>query len=74
MPDFMPTSPRGPPSGGWRCRAAMGPLTMTKVRPQMKKKPSEKMKKKPPEGKFGRVVKTLQPLRDGDAGELRVRS
>jgi hypothetical protein len=39
----------------------------------MKKKPSEKMKKKPPEGKFGRVVKTLQPLRDGDAGELRVR-
>jgi hypothetical protein len=40
----------------------------------MKKKPSEKMKKKPPEGKFGRVVKTLQPLRDGDAGELRMRS
>jgi len=31
------------------------------------------MKEQQTEGKFGRVVTVLKPLRDGDAGELRVR-
>jgi hypothetical protein len=38
----------------------------------MKNKRNNKRKNKRSQGKFGTVIKRLKPLRDGDAGELRV--